>query len=345
MPFPASPFNLGAKLQAGERVLLTGATGFVGSHLVELLAEGGRPIRALVRSSSDTRLLEAHGAEIVVGELDDGGALREALTGCDVVVHLAAVTHARRPEDYERVNAAGTRAIVEAAEGLSQGPRPGPRRLVYLSSLAAAGPCVAGRPVGARDVPRPLTAYGRSKLAGERACLEARGVSTVVLRAPAVYGPRDREFLRVFRLAVRGIVPVPGDARRPVQLIHAADLARALLAAADAETASGVYHVAERRCYPYGEVARLIGASVGREVRILPLPAPVVRFAGALSEGLSGMGGRSTLLNRDKARELLAAGWLCETDAAWRDLGFEAAIALPEGLEQTARWYRDQGWL
>lgn len=329
-------------MRPGTRILITGATGFVGSHLVEALAARGARIRALVRESSDASLLRQHDAELVRGSLGDRPALERAVEGVEVVYHLAALTYARSEAELARVNGAGTRALLEAA--LAAGTRP--RRVVYLSSLAAAGPALDGRPVRADDPPRPLTAYGRAKLEGERACLEVRdALETVALRAPAVYGPRDREMLRFFRYAARGIVPLPAGPDRSVQLVHARDLAAALVLAADAPATAGVYHVAEPRVYTWTDVVHHIGGAVGRRVRPVPVPAPVVHAAAALSEWGAALRGRATMFNRDKVRELLAPGWTCETESLRRDFGFETRIPLPDGLKETAAWYRAHGWL
>lgn len=326
----------------GTPVLITGATGFVGSHLVEALASRGVRIRALVRETSDVSLLRAHGAELVLGSLEDRGTLERAVDGVEAVFHLAALTYARTEDELVRVNGAGTRALVDAVLAA----RSRPRRFVYLSSLAAAGPSVDGRPVHAGESPRPLTAYGRAKLEGERACLDAGAeIGAVALRAPAVYGPRDREMLRFFRYAARGILPLPAGPERPVQLVHARDLAEALVRVASGGVATGVYHVAEPRVYTWTEVAGYFGRAVGRRVRPVRVPQAAVRVAAALSEWSAGLRGRATIFNRDKARELLAAGWTCETEALRRDFGFETEITLPDGLMQTAAWYRENGWL
>lgn len=321
-------------------VLVTGATGFVGSHLVERLVGSGVRVRALVRSTSDVSRLERLGVERAVGSLEDAGALVRALEGVEVVFHLAALTYARREADLERVNAAGTRVVVEASR------RAGVRRLVYLSSLAAPGPSLDGRPVTAEEPARPLTAYGRSKLAGERACLEASGaLESVILRAPAVYGPRDREMLRFFRYAARGVLPVPGGPERRLQMVHARDLAEGLARAAAAPSARGIYHVAEPRDYTWTEIVGHIARAVGRRALRVRVPRPLVRVAGATSEWGAALVGRTTIFNRDKVRELLAPGWLCETETLRKDAGFTARIALPDGLEETATWYRANGWL
>lgn len=328
---------------AARPVLVTGATGFVGSHLVELLSARDLPLRALVRPTSDVSLLDRLGVARVQGALGDPAALARAVEGTDVVVHLAALTRARTAAEYRRVNVDGTRALVDAVSSAERGPR----RLVYLSSLAAAGPAASGRPVRADDVPRPLTDYGRSKLAGERVCLDAAGddLRVVVLRAPAVYGPRDGDLFTYFRFAAQGLLPVPRGPERPVQLIHAADLAEALVRAATAPAAGGLYHVAEARAYPWEDVASLIAKAVDRPARVVRVPGTLVRAAAATTELAARLVGRAAVFNRDKARELLAPGWLCETDRASRELGFTARTPLPDGLMQTADWYRAQGWL
>ena len=317
--------------------LITGATGFVGSHLVEHLAARGETARALVRETSDVTRLEEHGFPTVAGGLDDQASLRRAVDGVDTVYHLAAATRALDPDTFRKVNAEGTARLVAALSEAGRG-----QRLVYLSSLAAVGPS-QGRPVRPGDVPRPLTAYGRSKLAGEEV-VRASGLKGAVLRAPAVYGPRERDMLPFFRFARFGLLPVVGPSDRRLQLIHISDLAAALVAAAETPTAKGIYHVAEPRAYTWGEVLDRMAEAVGRSGVRVPVPGAVVRLAAAVSEGVSRLTRRPVIFDRDKAKELLAE-WTCETDAARRALGFEARISLNEGLRETAEWYRAYGWL
>ena len=327
---------------AVKTLLVTGATGFVGSHVAEIARGQPFRMRALVRKEADTERLRAAGFEVVRGSLQDATALREAADGADAVLHLAAATQARSFEDYRLANAAGTQALIDAV--LAGAPRP--RRLIYLSSLAAVGPSLDGRPVSRDTAPRPLTAYGRTKLAGEQACEAVGGILEVaILRAPAVYGPRDRDVFEFFRMARRGVVVLPGGGPRTLQMIHAADLARALVLAATAEGTSGVYHVAEARSYEMEEMARMVVTAVGRRARIVKVPGGMISAAASASERLAGLFGKSTIFNRDKARELLAPGWLCETELARRDFGFEAHIPLQAGLSETAKWYFDNGWL
>ncbi len=325
-----------------DTILLTGATGFVGSHVVEAIAGRAARIRAFVRPTSKIESLVRYGVEPVVGSLEDPGSVQQAVAAADVVIHMAAATRAADEEAFARANAAGTQAVVDA---ILRSERP-PQRLIYLSSLAAVGPARNGRPVRAEDPPAPLTAYGRTKLAGERISQQAASVAQVaILRAPAVYGPRERDIFEFFRLAARGIVVVPAGPPRALQMIHVADLARAVVLAATREQARGVYHIAEQQSYTWQEMARLVSKAVGRKAMLVSLPAPVLKAAGAVSEAVGRIIGRPSIFSRDKARELLAPGWLCETEAARRDLGFEAEVPLERGLAETAAWYREHGWL
>jgi nucleoside-diphosphate-sugar epimerase len=341
LPFAAHRRTLLAVVERATNVLVTGATGFVGSHLIEALVHHGVRLRALVRRTSATEALDAVGCGVATTTFEAGDpALRAALQDVDVVFHLAAATYARDAAAYQRANVEVTAALVEAAAARSVAPR-----LVYLSSMAAAGPSQGMEPVRATDAPRPLTTYGRTKLAAEAVVLAAPELRPVVLRAPAVYGPRDRELLRFFRMAARGWVPVPAGPVRPLQLIHVADLVAALVLAGTARGAAGIYHVADPRPYAWEELARLVGDAVGRRPRFVRVPPAALRFAAALSEWGAGVAGRATIFNREKAEELLAPGWLCETEPAERELGFRARVPLAEGLAETAAWYRQHGWL
>lgn len=329
------------------RVLITGATGFVGSHLVEAwhgagdLVPRGLSVRALVRPTSDVGLLGRFPVERVQGSLTSRSSLRDAVAGVDLILHLGALTRARSEADFEEVNGGGTHHLLEAAK---EEGRVG--RFVYVSSLAAVGPAPGGTPVQPQTPPRPLTAYGRSKLAGEEVCMDAAGdMSVVILRPPAVYGPRERDLLIFFRLARLGILPVPtGDVRR-LQMIHVSDLVRAIIAAGLTRDATGLFHVAESRAYTWERILDFVADAVGRRGRRVPLPRSLVRFAGGVYGAVGPLLGKPPIFDADKARELLAPAWLCETEGARRALGFEAAIPLERGMRETAEWYRKSGWL
>jgi len=321
------------------RAAVTGATGFVGGHLVEALLRSGHGVRALARSRAAARALEARGATVLEGDLTAAAALQRLSEGADTFFHVAGLVAARSEAEFLAVNAEGTaRAARAAAEA-------GVARFVLVSSLAVTGPTQPGRPRDESGEPRPVTPYGRSKRAAEEA-LRSSGSSWTILRPPAVYGPGDRQFLRLFRVARAGVLPLLGDGRQELSLVHVRDLASALVAAAThASTAGRVYHAAHPRIVSQRELAQLIGRAAGREVRCVPLPAPAVRLALAVSGTAARLVGRVTLLSSDKAPELLAPAWTCTSHALERDTGWQARIGLDEGLAETAAAYRRSGWL
>lgn len=321
------------------RIALTGATGFVGSHLAEALLTAGHEVACLVRSPARAAELERRGARLVPGALEDEDALRRLVEGAAVLHHVAGLIAARDEAEFLRVNRAGTFALARIARAAGVG------RLVYVSSLAVSGPTVPGRPLEEAEADHPVTPYGRSKQEGE-AAVRASGVAFTIVRPAAVYGPRDREILRVFQMARRGLVPLLGDGRQELSFIHAADLAGALVAAGAAAAAAGhTYHAAHPEVVEQRAFVRQVGTAVGRRVRLVRLPRPVVRGVLFASGLFARATGRATLLSPDKAAEFLAPAWTCTSTALARDAGWQASIPLAEGLPQTAAWYRSTGWL
>ncbi len=321
------------------KVFVTGGTGFVGGHLIAALRERGDEVIALARSAPKAAIVERLGARSVIGDLDDREALRRCVEGVDTVFHVAGVVAARDEAAYLRANRDGTTHVVEAA-GEAGSPR-----LVFVSSLAAAGPAEPGKPLAADADPRPVTAYGRSKLAGE-AIVRASTLPWVIVRPPMVYGPGDREVLRLFQAAARGIVPVFGKGDQELSAIYGPDLAQALIAVAVATSAAGrTYHACHESVFRSAELAREVGRAVGRDVKILRLPGGVVRGVLTLTGAWARLTRRTTVLNRDKANEFLQPAWTGDPAPLTRDTGWRAAHDLPAGLAATARWYRDEGWL
>jgi nucleoside-diphosphate-sugar epimerase len=311
----------------------------VGSHLVEALAARGDAVAALVRRPAGAEALRALGCRLVEGALEDERARLALVDGADVVFHVAGLVAARSEADFLRVNRDGAAALARDAA------RAGAGRFVLVSSLAATGPSRPGRPVDEASGPGPVTAYGRSKRAGEEAA-RAAGVPLTVVRPAAVYGPRDRAFLALFRAAARGVVPLLGDGHQELTLVHAADLSRALVAAAtSASTLGGTYHAGHREPVTQRELAGAVGRAVGRRVRCVTLPGPLVRALLVTAGAVARAFGHAPLLDGDKANELLAAGWACSSDALRRDAGWTAEVPLESGLAGTARAYREAGWL
>ena len=323
------------------RVFVTGGTGFVGAHLVRALLERGDEVRCLVRDPAKAGALGWSGAvELVQGDLADARALREGCAGARVIYHLAGRISARSPAEFMATNRDGTAKVLEAAA------EP-PPRFLYLSSLAAGGPTLPGQPIDESRSPGPITAYGRSKLAAEL-LVRAAPVAWTIVRPPTVYGERDRELFKLFKLARAGIVPVFGDGSQELSVIYAGDLADAVIAAATASGSAGaLYYAAHPSVTTSRDLVRAIGRGLGRrhEPRIIPLPAALARAALWAIGSLAHLAGRATVLSADKAPEFLAPAWTCRPDALMRDTGWRAKMDLETGLGRTAAWYRTEGWL
>jgi dihydroflavonol-4-reductase len=320
------------------RVLVTGATGFLGAHLVRALLERGHAVRALARRSSRAEAVQALGAlgaEVVRAELHDGARLRDALRGADAVVHAAGGGLARRVEDVYDANTASTRALLAAA--------PPGVAFVLVSSLAAHGPSGA-RPARESDADAPESHYGRSKLAAERALLAAPHVRPVVVRPPALYGPGEHRMVELFATARRGLVPMvhPDGA---LSLLHGADCASALVAALEQPAARGVYYVAEPRLRTRREMAEHIGRAVGRDVRVVPVPPAALGPLSVALETLGALRGRAVTLNRDKVRDARHPNQACDPSRARRELGWQAQHDFADGAVEACRDYLARGWL
>jgi len=319
---------------------VTGGTGFIGSHLVDLLLQRGCEVRCLVRDQSRLGWLQEKPVTIVEGDLDSKSAIQKAASGTDAVFHLAGVTAAGSREAYRKVNAEGCRSVASAS---LSAPYP-PEVFIYMSSLAAIGPGRFDEVVAENRVPHPVTAYGRSKLEGERILSEMGPLPLVVVRPPAVYGPRDREIFPLFRLASKGIFPVFNPESR-LSLIHVKDLVRGVMSAAEKGRVGETYFLTHPTPLGAGELPQLFGDALGRKVWALRVPVPLLKAAASVSEIWGRATGNIPVFNRDKVNELAAAGWVCGWEKAQREIAFKADVSFADGLLDTAKWYREKRWL
>ncbi len=326
------------------KVLLTGANGFVGSHVLDALLAAGHETAITLRRASETRFIERHLTEVQVhyAPLADAEALRAALAGAEVVIHCAGKTKAVCAREYFAVNAEGTRRLVEACNAHAGALR----QLVHISSLAVSGPGTPPEPAREEAPPAPVSAYGRSKAQGEEHVRTACRVPYTVLRPAAVYGPRDTDFFLLFQAVHRGLVPLVDGGRQPVSLIFAPDVADGVLAALGREPGYGhVYHLAHPVPWTQRALLGRMAQAMGVEPRRLPVPGPLL-YAACLGRDLyARITGEPSIMNLTKVPEYTAAGWVCATDAAREDLGFEAGTDLDEGIRLALDWYRDRGWL
>ena len=325
-----------------QKVFITGGTGFIGSHLAEaLLARGYGTVRCLVRS--ELKWLEGLGVEVVHGDLMDGAALREGVRGVDYVYHVAGVTRTPDWAVYERANVVATVELLRAVEEVN----PGVEKVLVTSSLAAVGPCEGG--VADETTPlAPISNYGRSKAEMERAVAPffAR-LPLVVVRPPAVYGPREADIYTFFKTVKYGVCPMVGDGREAeLSLVHVRDLVRGMIDAAEhPSTAGETYFLSSDDFYSWREVKAAATAALGRGALTIPVPRGLVGAVGAGVEAVSKVVGAYPPLNREKAREILETCKMCSVEKARRDFGYRQQVPLDEGVRETVAWYRAEGWL
>jgi nucleoside-diphosphate-sugar epimerase len=351
------------------RALVTGASGFIGKLLVDALLARGDNVRCLVRNTSVVEPLRQSGAELANGDVISPETLPAALAGVEVVYHLAGLTKAFGSAAYHRVNEAGVRNVVDACAA-----RTTPPVMVLVSSLAAAGPMIDRQRLRTEsDAAQPVSHYGLSKRAGELAAESRAGdVPITVVRPPIVLGPGDRTGFVLFRNIRRFRLYFMFGQGRRVSVVYVSDLASGLIAAAErgerlpapdqasmsdhivsepgsfpaSVSGRGYYFVAGDEHPQFSDLNRLIARSVGRpRAWTIRLPLRGIWAAGAASELVSRITRRPDYVNIDRARELTAGHWTCSPDKARRDLGFAPGAPLPQRIEQTAQWYREQGWL
>lgn len=340
------------------RILVTGASGFIGSHIVEEGVRRGDEVWAGVRSTSSRRWLGVAGVRFV--ELDFGsvGALRGALLRCrelfggwDVIVHAAGVTKCVRREDFYRVNYEGTRRFVDLLVELGMVPR----RFVFLSSLSVFGAVREGRvDEGGRvygvirgdDEPRPNTAYGRSKLLAERYIKSVAGFPYVILRPTGVYGPRERDYFLMMQGLSRHVDFAVGFRPQEITFVYVKDLVQAVFLAVERDVVGGEFFISDGCVYQSRDFSDLVCAELGvRFVLRVRCPLWLLRVVCGVSGRVSAWRGEVSTLNGDKYYILSQRNWQCDIEPARECLGYSPRYGLRDGVRETVAWCKGEGWL
>ena len=331
-----------------RRVLITGATGFIGSHLTELLVRSGDEVTCLRRKTSNLRWLKDLNVQYHTGEVTDKKSLRDAVRDKEIIFHLASLTKATDPRDYYRVNAQGARNLLEVCTR----ENPNIRRFILVSSQAATGPSPSETPIDETWPPEPVTDYGKSKLEAEKIAREfMESIPITIVRPPAVYGPRDRyiyiQFKLISKIKKRGLIFSIGKQDQLVSLVYAPDLAKAVNILSECHKASGeTYFVANPEPYRWSRLCQEIAATLEKEIkRYIRLPLWLAELAAFCCEVKASLTKKATILNRQKIRELSQVYWVCSPGKLERDTGFVCPTTVSQGIQETAHWYRENGWL
>lgn len=329
-----------------SKLLITGSTGFVGSHVVEEALAAGHEVYALVRSSSNISLLKKLNARLVFADVVNVKELEKVFQQFkkqnlqfDAVIHCAGVTKAKDWETYQKVNAEGTRNLIE---GIKQYQKVLPT-FIFTSSLAASGPTTIGRTIQVNEE-QPVTEYGKSKLEAEE-IIRTTGIPHVIFRPTAVYGPREKDLFELFKIIGKGWHPLIGRHPQELTFIYIKDLVELLLKAAVQPASNTVFFATDGRVYHKKEIGEGIAKAMDKKMISFSIPLTAVLGLAYISQFVYGLIKKIPPLNPEKFRELSAESWACEIAPTFDTFSFQPQYDLEKGLLETTKWYKSEGWL
>ncbi|MCX6257126.1 MAG: NAD(P)-dependent oxidoreductase [Bacteroidia bacterium] len=332
-----------------KTILITGASGFIGSFLVEKALDKGFDVYAGIRSSSsrqyltDKRIhfteLDFSDAAILTGQLFE---IKQSGVNFDYIIHNAGITKANKIKQYFEVNALYTGTFIKSLAAAGQQPV----KFIYISSLAAWGP---GRnetqPIRETDVPNPVTSYGRSKLQAEEYIRQQTFFPYMIIRPTAVYGPKEKDIFIYFKLINKHFEPYIGKQPQKISMIYVKDLVAAIFLSVESSLINRAWFVSDGRSYSMQNIGALIRKELGKSTLKFSLPIPLIRIIAWILEKCCSMFGYMPALNLEKLNELESKNWVCEHESLENELGFSPGYTLENGIKEAAEWYRKEGWL
>ncbi|MBP7214231.1 MAG: NAD-dependent epimerase/dehydratase family protein [Candidatus Kapabacteria bacterium] len=327
------------------KVLVTGATGFIGSHLVDKLLEKNYSVIATIRKTSNLQWLINKPIQLVEASLNDKSKLLEIVKDVDYVYNVAGVIAAKSYEDFLKANKDGAKNLIESVYEVN----PNIKRFIHISSQAAAGPATSlDKPVKESDQCHPITSYGKSKKESEDVVLSFKDkLPVTIVRPPSVYGPRDPAIRDIFRIGKMGLGPLMGFNDKYVSLIHCDDLVRGIIMAGESEKAKGeVYFITSKEFYNWPQIMDVLKQALGKKFFIkIRFPHPLVLAAGSISEFFGNFSKKPPVFDKEKAIDFIQDYWICSPEKAKNDIGFESQIDLQSGFNETAKWYIENKWI
>lgn len=323
--------------------VVTGGTGFVGSHLVDLLLNKGFEVRCITRKSSDLKWLQGKDVKIFDCGLYDKEALKVVLKDSDFVFHVAGVVKSKTKEGYFKGNVETTKNLIDAT--LDSGTNL--KRFLVVSSQTVTGPSYDGRPVNEETECRPITTYGKSKLEEEKLVLSYKDkLPITICRAPAVYGERDTEIFIYFKTFNKGITTTIGFNEKKLSLIHVLDLVNGFYLAATKDVAKGkIYFISSEEFYTWPQINDITAKIIGKKPIVVKVPHFLVYTIATIAQLVSLFNSKPATLNIEKAKDITQQYWICDTSKAIRELGYHQNISIEDGIKRTIEWYKQMKWI
>ncbi len=334
----------------GKKILITGASGFIGSFLCQKGVDLGYEVWAGMRKSSSKKYLQDPNIHFIVLNFEDKTELKEQITSFnqefgkfDIIIHNAGCTKAPRDEDYRNINFVNTKNFVDVLLETDNNPE----KFIFTSSLAAYGPGKENttEPVLLSQTPNPINLYGKSKLEAEQYLRSIPSLNCIIMRPTGVYGPREKDYLTVFKMINNKFEGYIGSKNQHLTFIFVADLVRIYYLAIEADIKNSSYFLSESKWYYTHDFYRLIKKSLKKSTFSITVPLFLVAFIANINDIIGKITGKNPTLNNDKLGILKATNWICETTPLKTDFNFEPEYDLERGVDETILWYKEQGWL
>jgi dihydroflavonol-4-reductase len=325
------------------KVLVTGGTGFIGSNLIEKLVSRNYEVYTIAKDNMNIEFLNSLNVKVLEYDLNNLPDLENELHDVDYIYHLAGVTRAINKNDYYLGNFLATRNLLKVCKHSCKKLK----RFVYVSSLAAVGPSLDGKPVDEETPYHPISHYGKSKMMGELEVIRSSNkLPITILRPSSVYGPRERDIFEYFKLVKHGIKPIIGFNQKKLNMIFCDDLVDSIIAAGEHPKAvNEVYFVGSEKAYTNHQIGEAIAIAQNKSSICIRIPHLIVYTVGIIEEIFGKIFRRPVFLNLQKARESIQQRWDCSIQKIEDDVGFHPKVSLSKGMEKTYEWYVAQEWL